>query len=241
MSDYEGVFQRRMNAVIYFSCTGRSKAVAMSLCEKIGYEALELTPETQNNLSEREYENAVIVFPVHCQSYPKPMKDFFRNFHAKNVALVATYGSVNAGNALYEAAKLIKKNPIAAAYVPCSHSYVDDKITVKQLPQEFLDKLQSPSEVKLPKRAKSPFSGIMPNLRSRAIIRIKRNGSCNNCGECNAVCPTSSVRFGVTNGKCIRCLKCVAICTRNALKIKKSRVLERYLSNTHNENTIIYI
>lgn len=230
-----------MNAVIYFSCTGRSKAVATHLADKLGYDLIELTNKTQTEILGGKYENAVIVFPVHCQSYPKPMKAFFADFTAENVTLVATYGSANAGNALYEAAKLLRKNPVAAAYVPCNHSYLHGEIDVSELPQEFIDKILSPSEVKLSKRAKTPFAGVLPCLRSRAIIKIKRNSNCTDCGECNAVCPASAMDCGKTNSKCIRCLKCVKSCPQNALEIKKSRVLERYLKNTRNNDLIVYI
>lgn len=230
-----------MNAVIYFSCTGRSKAVATRLAEKTGYGLIELTRDTQSEILDGKYENAAIVFPVHCQSYPKQMKAFFENLQAESVALVATYGSANAGNALYEAAKLLKKNPIAAAYVPCNHSYLQKDIAVSELPQEFIDKILCPSEINLPKRRKTPFAGFLPALRSRAIIKIKRTARCTDCGDCNAVCPTSAINCGVPNNKCIRCLKCVKNCPQGALEIKKSRVLERYLSSTHREELIIYI
>lgn len=230
-----------MNAVIYFSCTGRSKAVAIKLAEKLSFAIYELTHDTQDEILNRVYDNAVIVFPVHCQSYPKPMKAFFKYLQAENIVLVATYGSANAGNALYEAAELLKKNPIAAAYLPCNHSYLHADIAVGELPQEFIDKILNPCEIKLPKRKKTPFAGFLPDLRSRAIIKIKRNSKCTACGECNAVCPTSSMNNGVPNGKCIRCLKCVANCPHGALEIKKSRVLERYLTSTHCDDLIIYI
>lgn len=230
-----------MNAVIYFSCTGRSKAVALKLAEKTGFDLIELTPETLAKILNCEYENAAIVFPVHCQSFPKPMRKFFKNFHAENVTLVATYGSANAGNALYEAAKLLKKKPVAAAYVPCNHSYLYSEVEVSGLPQEFTDKIFAPSAVHIPKRRKTPFAGFLPSLRSRAIIKIKRSGKCVNCGECNGVCPTSAMNCGRINSSCIRCLKCVYNCPHKALEIKKSRVLESYLKSTHCDETIIYI
>ena len=230
-----------MNAVIYFSCTGRSKSVALCLAEKLGFISLELTKETQSGILCGNYENAVIVFPVHCQSFPKPMKKFFAKFTADNVSLVATYGSANAGNALFEAAELLRKNPVAAAYVPCNHSYMHSVIQTGALPQEFINKILSPAELSLPKRKKTPFAGFLPDLRSRAIVKIKRSSACGKCGFCNTVCPVSAMDYGVPNGKCIRCLKCVSSCKKNALEIKKKRVLESYLKSTHCNDLIVYI
>lgn len=230
-----------MNAVIYFSCTGRSKAVAFKLAEKTGFDIIELTPETQWEILNGEYENAVLVFPVHCQSFPKPMRKFFKNLNAENVTLVATYGSAHPGNALYEAAKLLKKNPVAAAYVPCNHSYLHAEVEVGELPQKFIDKIFSPSAVRIPKRRKTPFAGFLPSLRSRAIIKIQRGEKCVNCDECNVACPASAIDCGRINSRCLRCLKCVYACPHKALEIKKSRVLERYLKSTRCNELIIYI
>ena len=200
MCNYAGVFYRRMNAVIYFSCTGRSETVAKNIAQKTGFELLELTKDTLNNILSCSYNTAVIVFPVHCQSYPKPMKKFFKGLKAENVALVATYGSAHKGNALYEAAKLLGKDPIAAAYVPCNHSYSINEISVSEWPQEFFDKIKPGEQVKLPKLKKTAFAGVLPELRSRSIIKIKRNDNCNKCGECNALCPTSAMNCGKPNG-----------------------------------------
>ena len=230
-----------MNAVIYFSCTQRSATVARDLSNRLGYDLIELTPLTEREILETRYESAVIVFPVHCQSYPSPMKAFLSAFNADRIALVATYGSAHAGNALYEAARLLKQKPVAAAYVPCNHSYLYGNAEVAKLPEQFIQKIFSPDTVDIPKRKKSLFAAFLPALRSRAIIKIKRNASCDKCGKCNGVCPVKAMDCGKTNTRCIRCLKCVSCCEKRALEIKRSRILTRYLEKTHCDEMIIYI
>ncbi len=224
-----------MNAVIYYSCTGHSKAVAENLAARLGFTLTEYTAATD------DYSTAVIVFPVHCQSYPAILKKFFKELKAENVALIATYGMANAGNAVYEAAKLVSGKIAAAAYVPVGHSYLYDNYTLDELPQELIDKIKNPAPVKLPRRAKTPFAGFMPSLRSRIILKIKRTDKCVECNICGNECTVSAIKCGKTNSKCVRCLKCVSSCPHGALEIKKARILARYLEKNVHKETILFI
>ncbi len=124
-----------MNAVIYCSCTGHSKAVAEILSARLDFKLLEYTEATEN------YSTAVVVFPVHCQSYPVFMRKFFRQLKAERVALIATYGHANAGNAVYEAAKLVGGSVVAAAYIPVGHCYLNDGYTPSELRKELIEKI----------------------------------------------------------------------------------------------------
>lgn len=223
-----------MNTVIYCSCTGHRKAVAENLAARLGYALSEYTAATES------YSTAVIVFPVHCQSYPAFLKKFFKELQAENVALIATYGRAHPGNAVFEAAKLISGQIIAAAYIPVGHSYLNDKYVPDELPQELIDKIQKCTPAVIPRRRKTPFAGVFPSLRSRIILKIKRTEKCVGCNICGNVCPTGAIKSGKTNAKCVRCLKCVASCPHGALKIKKARVLARYLEKANRNEIIIY-
>lgn len=222
-----------MNAVIYFSCSGQSKAVAENLAERLDF-TLSDTYGAQGN-----FETAVVVFPVHCQSYPKILKPFFKSLNAERVALIATYGRANCGNAVYEAAKLIKGEIIAAGYLPEKHSYCDGGKTVFA-PDELIKKISNPTPVTIPKRGKTPFAGLFPEARSRAIIKIKRSEKCVNCGICGGLCPKGAIENGVISSQCIRCLRCVYGCPEGALQVKKSRILKRYLDKPRQDEIIIY-
>lgn len=224
-----------MNAVIYCSCTGHCKAVAQKLSARLGYTLTDYTEATDN------YSAAVIVFPVHCQSFPPFLKSFFQNVKAECAALIAIYGGARAGNAVYEAKKLIKAPVIAAAYLPSGHSYLNDGFIPDELPEAFIAKICDPSPVYIPRRKKTPFAAFLPSLRSRAVIKILRNGKCVRCNKCGDGCPTGGIINGKTNLKCVRCLKCVASCPRGALEIKKTRVLCRYLEKAKQDETVLYI
>lgn len=230
-----------MNAVIYFSCTGNSKKIAQAITAKTGFESLELTRRTYDGILSGAYGTAAIVFPVHCQSYPKFLKRFFKNLNAVNVALIATYGKAHAGNAVYEAAKLISGEIIAAAYIPAGHSYLNAEADGENVPEALTEKILSPSPVVVPKRKKTPFAGVLPSVRSRLTVKIYRTKACINCNACGEACPYGAITFGKVNSKCVRCLKCVKACPHGALKFKRSRILSRYLKKTHFEETILII
>lgn len=227
-----------MNAVLYFSCSGQSKAVAEDLARKLSWKLI----ETSN--AQDSFESVAVVFPVHCQSYPAPLKDFFKTLNAKSVTLIATYGRAHCGNAVYEAAKLINGKIIAASYIPAKHTYCESGDTVF-VPEEVVEKIRISNgetpPVKLPKLAKAPFAGLFPSARSRAIIKIRKGENCTGCNTCAAVCPVKAIECGKTSRKCMRCLKCVYSCPSGALNIKKSAVLRRYLKKPRYEKVIVYI
>lgn len=233
MRNYEGIF-KELNAVIYFSCSGQSKAVAKDLSERLGFDLYDT-----RSAEEKIFENVAIVFPVHCQSYPKPLKNLFKALDAKNITLIATYGRAHCGNALYEAAKIIKGEIVAAAYLPAKHTYCETGETVL-VPEDIICKMSSPSPIKIPKLKKTIFAGLLPSARSRMIIKIKKTDKCVNCGICAGLCPTGAIENGKISTKCIRCLKCVFNCPQNALTVKKSRILRQYLKKARFEETVIY-
>lgn len=223
-----------MNAVIYFSCSGQSKAVAEDLAARLGFDLCETS-----NADGKIFENIAIVFPVHCQSYPAPMKNFFKKLCARYVTLIATYGRAHCGNALYEAAKLIKGKIVAAAYLPAKHTYCETGEMVL-VPEEIVCKMNTPAPVEIPKLKKTPFACFLPAVRSRLIVKIKKTEKCVNCGICGGQCPTGAIENGKISTKCIRCLKCVLNCPYGALTVKKSWILRRYLRKPRYEKTIIY-
>ena len=188
-----------------------------------------------------DYSTAVIVFPVHCQSYPVFMRKFFKQLKAARVALIATYGKADAGNAIFEAAKLVSGNIVAAAYIPVGHGYLNDGFIPSELPEELIEKISDPSTVTIPRRRKTPFAGFLPSLRSRTLVKIKRSEKCVGCNICGNECPAGAIEKGKINSKCVRCLKCVSSCPHGALTFKKARILARYLKNRNRNETIIYL
>ena len=230
-----------MNAVICFSCTGHGRAVAEILAARLGFGLTELNPRAQEEILARDYSTAVIVFPVHCQSYPKVLKKFFKRLKAERVTLIAVYGRADAGHAVIEAAKLISGKIVAAAYIPVGHSYLGDGYNPDSLPEALIEKISNPAPITVPRRKKTPFAGFLPSVRSRMLVKIKRSESCSGCNKCGEGCPAGAIARGRINAKCVRCLKCVANCPEGALSIKKARILTRYLDKVNCEETVLYL
>ena len=227
-----------MNAVVYYSNTGQSRAVAEFLANQLKYS---LTNIETGDLE--KYENLVLVFPVHCQNIPDLVKVFLGKITATNLTIVATYGKMCPGNVLHEIQKKYCFNIIAGAYVPTKHSYIEEDDIFDDFDKlsSLIDKIQNPSLVQIPTRYKNLFANAFPKLRSIVGLRICKNSKCNDCNICGKNCFLGAMENGVTNGKCIRCLKCVENCPQKALVVKKTFFLKVYLRKKKMNEIIIYV
>lgn len=226
-----------MNGVIYYSSTGQSKRIAEYFALKTGFELFDIF-----SLTEYEFETAILVFPVYCQNVPEYVKGFLKKLSVKALAVIATYGKMCHGNVLYEIQRRNAHNIIAAAYVPTKHSYLNDtEFSDFGSLNVILTKINNPTPVKIGKSYKNPLSGICKGLRSRLGVKIYRDGRCDGCGVCNAVCKNDAMNCGKTNRKCIRCLKCVENCPKNALHFTLRLPMRVYLRKKKCDKLIIYV
>ena len=227
-----------MNAVVFYSNTGESKAVAAYLADRLEYPLADMEATCVQH-----YQNLVLVFPVHCQSIPELVKAFLKKVSVENLTVVATYGKMCCGNVLYQIQKRYQKNVVAGAYVPTKHAYIDGDSTFcafdKLLP--IIQKIKAPAPVQLPKLYQNPLANLFPKLRSRLGLRIRKSESCNGCNACAAQCSFHAIKSGKTNGRCIRCLKCVGRCPRRALSVKIRLPLKLYLRRKKATELIIYV
>ncbi len=217
-----------MNAVLYYSNTGSCHAIAQYAANLLGFPAMELL-----NTTEFIFDNLVLVFPVHCQSIPVPIRPVLRKITAGNVIILAAYGKMHFGNVLWECAKNYRWNMIGGAYIPTKHSYLpEDALFTDYARLGFLaDRFAVPQPVPIPRQFRNPLSGFFPGLRSRMGVKLRRNKDCNNCGLCTAACHSK---------KCIRCLKCVQACPRGALNFKLSFFMKLYLRKRKKNALVIY-
>lgn len=228
-----------MNAVIYFSCSGQSLRVAKTLGEKLNYEVIDVCSEIFN--TDIRFECIVAVFPVHCQGVPKQFKKVLKRIRADHIALVATYGGANPGNAVYEAAKLVTSTVVAGAYIPAKHTYNFEDDMEIIVPDELIEAIIDRRRISIEKRRKTPFASLFPEFRSRLIIKIFKTSKCNACAKCDRVCPVNAMKSGKPNRRCIRCLKCVYNCPYGALSFKKSSILKKYLESVEFNKVILYV
>ena len=227
-----------MNAVVFYSNTGQSKAIAAYFANQLGYPLADMEIKCAEY-----YQNLVLVFPVHCQNIPDIVKSFLKNISVENLTVVATYGKMCCGNVLYEIQKNYQKNIVAGAYIPTKHSYIDNDDAFCDLDElkPIVEKVKEPSYIQLPRLYKNPLADIFPKLRSRIGLAIQKSENCNGCNLCAERCSFGAIKSGTTNRKCIRCLKCVESCPRQALKIKLGMPLKLYLRKKKSNKIIIYV
>ena len=106
-----------VNAVVFYSNTGESRAIAAYLADKLGYRLAALEDEKTE-----KYQSLVLVFPVYCQSIPRTVAAFLKKAEAQRLAVIAAYGKMHHGNVLYEIKTQYRKNIVAGAYVPTRHA-----------------------------------------------------------------------------------------------------------------------
>ncbi|MBE5741791.1 MAG: hypothetical protein E7360_00515 [Clostridiales bacterium] len=227
-----------MNAVVFYSNTGQSKAVATYFADRLGYPLEDM----ETGVAEG-YQNLVLVFPVHCQNIPDTVKTFFKKVSVDNLTVIATYGKMGCGNALYEIQNKYQKNIVAGAYIPTKHSYInnDSAFCDFEKLEPIIEKIKEPSYIRLPKLHKNPFANLFPKLRSRLTLTIRKSEDCDGCNLCAERCSFGAIKSGKINRNCIRCLKCVECCPRQALKVKKSLPLKIYLSKKKINKVLIYV
>ncbi len=226
-----------INAVVYYSNTNQSKRIAQYFADKLNYKIWDIY-----DVPYLEFDNLVLAFPIHCQSLPDKVKDFLSKTKTENLTLLATYGRMCHGNALYEAQRKYTLSVVAGAYIPTRHSYLQDKEfdDFRNL-EPIIDKILKPSPIKIPRAYKNPLSNLLKRKRSQLGVRITKSRKCNACGICTQVCKLSAVTNGVTDGKCIRCLKCVSACPQGALNYSLSLPMRAYLKKKKQDELAIYI
>ena len=227
-----------MNSVVYYSNTKQSKVIAEYFANQLEYTLTDIESECGN-----EYQNLVLVFPVHCQNIPDVVKWFLNKVKVESLSVIATYGKMCPGNVLYEVQQNYHKNIVAAAYIPTKHSYIeeDDNFVDFDKLHSIVAKINNPSYIQLPKRYKNPLANVFPKLRSQQGIKIQKNVDCNECNICAKHCSFNAIDKGVTNNRCIRCLRCVELCPQKALKIKKRFWLSLYFRKKTMAELIIYV
>ena len=228
-----------MKAVVYYSNTGQSRAIAEYFSERLGFPLTDIEKAEESN-----YSDLVLVFPVYCQNIPDVVKAFLERVSVDRLTPIATYGKMCHGNVLREIGRKYRKTIVAAAYLPTKHTYIEndsifsdyDKLT------PIIEKVKAPSEIKLPVCYKNPFADLLPRLRSVVGVKLVKGDGCDGCGVCSRLCSFGAIDRGLTDStKCIRCLRCVESCPKRALSAKPTLPLKIYLSKKKSDKTVIYV
>ena len=249
---YEGIFPKgrrlKMNAIIFYSNTSQSKAVADLFLGELHWDSYDLNNRTHREwLRSTSLERAILVFPIYCQGIPKAVEEILEHLQACYLTVVATYGKMCYARVIYEIQERYTAGEIiAAAYIPTKHSYVNEETAPPDigLLKDLIKKNISahPSQVLIERTYKNPLSNVCRDMRSRAGIKIIIDKSkCESCKKCENECLYGGIRDGKVTSTCIRCLKCVTNCPSGALTYRPRLPMRLYLKKKRINEIKIYI
>ena len=210
--------------IFCFSGYGYSAQIANYFSARLGIPVEDIMENSQTD-------TAIVIFPVYCQNVPVPVIGFLRSLRAESIVLIASYGGIHHGNAIWEAAGLNSAQVMGAAYVPTGHSFLNEEKRFDMSALEpIFERIASPRSAVIKKEKKQLFADLFPAWRSRTGIKIIRNTACTDCGLCTSRCPMNAIKNGLPQGNCIRCLRCVANCPNHALSTKLTKVMKHYFA-----------
>lgn len=219
-----------------FSATGRTQRISEYFSQTLSVPIHEL-PCTPTPCT-----TAIVIFPVYCQTLPAPVKSFLPQLSASHLVLIAAYGHMSYGNVLQEASALSTATVIAAACVPIGHTYLNEEtdFDCSRL-APILERISSPHEITIPKMHKDLFAYLLPELRSRLGVRIKRTKACIDCRLCIKKCPVGAMNEKGPGDHCIRCLRCISVCPVQALEYSLTVPMRLYLGKKRCSELLILL
>jgi NAD-dependent dihydropyrimidine dehydrogenase PreA subunit len=185
----------------------------------------------------------IIIFPIYADTLPPIVTEYLESLSIKHlpVSLVAGFGNINSGMALFHARKIIKSKGnvvCSACTIVTPHSYNGSllKIAVNepsaqnlgvlsQFMLKSIDKARQANhlslcETKLPEGqmrfiCRVPYKFFMQVFIKKPVVIPDR---CNQCMVCTKVCPSGAIdtTLKIDSGKCIYCLACVKYCKKIA-------------------------
>lgn len=222
--------------IFYFSAAGHCRELAMY------FSSLLAAPAEEMGSAAAATDTAIVIFPVYCQTLPPPVRRWLPRLQAGNTVLIAAYGRMHPGSALYEASKLVQGRLIGAANVPTGHSYLGDSCPLDAAALgPLLERIAHPAPAAVPKKRRQIFAGLFPGLRSRLGVKMIRSDKCSSCGACQRFCPQKSMKKGRPGRDCLRCLRCVRECPKAALSFRLSPILKAYLAKAKYWEYDIYV
>ncbi|MDM8000641.1 MAG: 4Fe-4S binding protein [Dehalococcoidia bacterium] len=66
-------------------------------------------------------------------------------------------------------------------------------------------------------RLACPYGAILSLAAIKGIFKLRRNGNCNECGECELVCPTNEAGANDLKQECYLCHRCVEACKKGGI------------------------
>lgn len=235
-----------MNQVLYFSASGNSRMIATYVAEQLSLSVLDLTSyQDWQTFESKSLELAIVVLPIYGQKLNQPSREILGKINAKHFCFLFTFGKMETGNIIKEAASYIQGNLMAAGLVPTNHTYQDvgdfsDFPALEPLLQKI--RSQDYSAIVIPHLTQSIFANVLPKTRADFNVSLMVNQDlCQQCGYCEEKCPMDAMHAQKINANCIRCLRCAVVCPSQAIEVKYGLGLRMYLSTIRNNEVRLYL
>ena len=243
--------------ILYFSATGNCAFAARRIAEKIGDEAVSLTPKLRAQDHSALYSEKpwVVVSPVYVAEMPRLLSDWLRATPlngSRDIFFVFTAASEMSCSG-YFAKKLAEEKGLvyhgsASVKMPTNYPIfftVKDEDACRAIIREAIPTIDKAAEIialrgiigeKKPGAATIAATVPVNELYYKYFVKAKdfyATDACIGCGKCERVCPCANIRLTdgrpVWGEKCTHCMACMSGCPREAIEYgKKTRGKRKY-------------
>ncbi|HOD92453.1 MAG TPA: EFR1 family ferrodoxin [Clostridia bacterium] len=254
--------------VCYFSPTGNTYKKCKEIIDVLKNQnhdvnminATKREIRVKNNIENVIYDVLIVAFPVYSQRVPNVFAEYLKKIeiNCRKAIIISTYGSVTSGNALAQAARILKCKGIftyGAIAIPTEHSY-KSVFKIKISPYSYSDELRK----FINDAILNIYNSKTVSLKSKFVISMFLNQQlisnitlklpkvnikkCVRCKKCIFSCPMDAIdrNLNITTDKCIRCAACVIVCEYGAREcIIKNSISRKIISKSIHGNKKLVI
>jgi ferredoxin/flavodoxin len=234
------------NIVFYFSGTGNSLKVAMTIANELKNTEIVSMARPGNYSLEKQYDTIGFIYPTYFWGLPKKVIEFVKNLNLGNnksvyYYAITTYGG-NVGNAL---------NQIYELFLNKHNIKLNLAKKLLMFPNYVLVYDMSKEIDRITKKSDEDLIPIINSIKSRennkvnSLMRIfsfvnksfikkvstmdkdyNVNNNCNACGICKEVCPVNNIEIinnkPQFNHSCENCIACIQFCPQKSINYKNA-------------------
>ena len=249
------------NIIYFFSGSGNSLAIALSLAEKLSDTKVESVMNLHRNaIIPSSYERIGFVYPCYYGHPPKAVTEAVKNIHIskqQRIILVVTGGLY--GQCLSDMVRLLERHTAHkiqgfSVQMPGSHilGYPAFPDFLQRLlfrrSEKKVGKITKQIQSNLPtayKKKATVLEKLMRSITGESDEKIPHFGemgtlfyatdACNKCGVCSKICPVDNIQVSLGQvkweNKCQQCMACIQWCPQKAVAYPNIPIDRRHYHN----------